>query len=71
MAGRECRKPTTCPIAPRGMDHAIAYKGVASRSVDLTDVYTTDAEIAYHDLAVLEDDKKYFPRLLRSLALSR
>jgi osmoprotectant transport system permease protein len=49
------------PYRARGMDHAIAYKGVASRSVDLTDVYTTDAEIAFYDLVVLEDDKKYFP----------
>ncbi len=49
------------PYRARGMDHAIAYKGVASRSVDLTDVYTTDAEIAFYNLVVLEDDKKYFP----------
>lgn len=55
------QKAYDLPYRARGMDHAIAYKGVASRSVDLTDVYTTDAEIAYYDLAVLEDDKKYFP----------
>lgn len=49
------------PFRARGMDHAIAYKGVASDSLDLTDVYTTDAEISYYDLTVLEDDLGYFP----------
>jgi osmoprotectant transport system permease protein len=45
----------------RGMDHSLAYKGIVARSLDITDVYTTDADIAYYDLAVLEDDKAYFP----------
>jgi osmoprotectant transport system permease protein len=49
------------PFRARGMDHAIAYQGVAADSLDLTDVYTTDAEIAYNSLTVLEDDRKYFP----------
>jgi osmoprotectant transport system permease protein len=55
------QKAYDLPYRARGMDHAIAYQGVASDSLDITDVYTTDAEIAYNHLTVLKDDKKYFP----------
>ncbi len=44
-----------------GLDHDLAYRGLAAGDVDATDVYTTDAEIPYYHLAVLEDDKHYFP----------
>ncbi|MDR3555372.1 MAG: glycine betaine ABC transporter substrate-binding protein [Syntrophobacteraceae bacterium] len=44
-----------------GMEHDLAYRGLASGSIDATDVYTTDAEIAYYDLCTLEDDLHYFP----------
>jgi osmoprotectant transport system permease protein len=44
-----------------GLDHDLAYRGLASGSVDITDLYTTDAEIAYYGLCVLEDDLHYFP----------
>ncbi len=50
------------PHQPRGMDHDLAYRGLASGSLDLTLLYTTDAEIRYYDLAVLKDDREYFPR---------
>ena len=45
----------------RGLDHDLAYRGVAGGSIDVTDLYSTDAEIAYYDLRVLEDDRRYFP----------
>ena len=44
-----------------GLEHALAYQGLASRTLDATDLYSTDAEIAYYDLAVLEDDLGHFP----------
>jgi osmoprotectant transport system permease protein len=43
-----------------GMDHDIAYKGLASGSVDVVDVYSTDAEIAYYGLQLLIDDRHLF-----------
>ena len=45
----------------RGLDHDLAYRGIRAGDLDGTDVYTTDAEIAAYDLAVLEDDRHYFP----------
>jgi osmoprotectant transport system permease protein len=44
-----------------GMDHDLAVRGLTSGSVLATDLYTTDAEIAYYGLCVLEDDLHYFP----------
>jgi len=45
----------------RGMDHDLAYRALASGAIDVTDVYTTDAEIPYDHLRVLRDDRHYFP----------
>lgn len=45
----------------RGLDHDLAYRGLAQGSVAATDVYTTDAEIAYYGIQVLRDDLAYFP----------
>ena len=45
----------------RGLDHDLAYRGIASGTLDVTDLYTTDAEIAYYKLRALEDDLHYFP----------
>lgn len=45
----------------RGLDHDLAYRGLAAGSLDAMDVYTTDAEIAYYKLALLEDDLGHFP----------
>jgi osmoprotectant transport system permease protein len=44
-----------------GLDHDLAYRGLESGSIDLIDLYSTDAEIAYYDLKVLEDDLSFFP----------
>lgn len=45
----------------RGLDHDLAYKGLEAGSIDLIDLYSTDAEIAYYDLVTLKDDQYYFP----------
>lgn len=45
----------------RGLDHDLAYRGIASGSLHVTDLYATDAEIAYYGLRALEDDLGYFP----------
>jgi len=50
------------PMAARGMDHDLAYRALASGAVDASDLYSTDAEIAYYHLRVLEDNLHYFPR---------
>lgn len=43
-----------------GLDHDLAYRGLASSSIDVIDLYSTDAEINYYNLKVLEDDLNYF-----------
>jgi osmoprotectant transport system permease protein len=43
-----------------GLDHDLAYRAVASGSVDVVDLYSTDAEIAYYHLRVLDDDRRVF-----------
>ncbi|MCH6575824.1 MAG: ABC transporter permease subunit, partial [Bacteroidetes bacterium] len=43
-----------------GMDHDLAYRGLASSSIDVIDLYSTDAEINYYNLKVLKDDLHYF-----------
>ena len=45
----------------RGMDHDLAYRALAAGAIQATDLYTTDAEIAWHRLRVLADDRAYFP----------
>jgi len=54
----------------RGLDHDLAYRGLDSGDLDLTDFYSTDAEIAYYGFRVLEDDLGYFPAY-RALILYR
>ncbi|MBZ4375415.1 glycine betaine ABC transporter substrate-binding protein [Corallococcus sp. AS-1-6] len=45
----------------RGLDHDLAYRGMESGAIQLTDLYSTDAEIAAYGLRVLEDDRHHFP----------
>ena len=44
----------------RGLDHDLAYRGIASGRIDATVVYTTDAEIERYGLKQLADDLAYF-----------
>ncbi|MDZ4700107.1 MAG: glycine betaine ABC transporter substrate-binding protein [Rhodothermales bacterium] len=45
----------------RGLDHDLAYRGLESGDIDFTDLYSTDAEIAYYGLNTLIDDAGFFP----------
>ncbi len=45
----------------RSMDHNLAYRGLEHNSIQVTDLNTTDAEIEFYRLRVLEDDKGFFP----------
>ena len=45
----------------RGLNHDLAYRGLQSDNIDVIDCYTTDAEIAFYRLRVLEDDRGFFP----------
>ena len=46
---------------PVGIDHGLSYDALASGKIAVTDIYTTDAQIAPRHLRVLADDKDYFP----------
>jgi osmoprotectant transport system permease protein len=46
----------------RGLEHDLAYRGLAAGDLDVIDVYTTDAEIVAQHLVVLADDGQFFPR---------
>jgi osmoprotectant transport system permease protein len=50
------------PQHPTGLDHGLAYDAIAAKQIDVMDIYTTDAKIAHLGLAVLADDRQYFPR---------
>jgi osmoprotectant transport system permease protein len=45
----------------RGVDQDLAYRGLEAGSVHAIDLYSTDAEIRYYDLQVLQDDRRHFP----------
>lgn len=49
------------PAELRTMDHEIGYRAIDAGEIDAIDLYSTDAEIAYYKLRVLEDDRDYFP----------
>ena len=60
----------------RGLDHGLAYEALAARKLDVIDVYTTDAKIERYGIAVLVDDRAFFPSyeavlLFRTDAASR
>lgn len=44
-----------------GLDHDLAYRALEAGSIDVTDLYSTDAEIAHRHLRVLRDDLHHFP----------
>ena len=45
----------------RGLTHDLAYRAVAEDAIDVTDLYSTDAEIPRYDLIALQDDAHFFP----------
>jgi osmoprotectant transport system permease protein len=46
----------------RGLEHTLAYRGLESGSIDATDIYSTDADIRYYKLRLLDDDLRHFPK---------
>lgn len=54
----------------RGIDHSLSYRGLKSGSHQVTDVFTTDAELASYQVRVLKDDRGYFP-FYHAVLLSR
>jgi len=55
------RRVYNLPQSARGVDHDLAYRGLANGAIDVTDLYATDAEIEKYDLRVLADDRSHFP----------
>jgi osmoprotectant transport system permease protein len=45
----------------QALDHGLAYEAIARGAIDVTDAYTTDAQLKRHGLVVLEDDRAFFP----------
>jgi len=45
----------------RGVDHDIGYRALENGSIEVIDLYATDAEIDYYKLKSLKDDLHYFP----------
>src|ERR1041384_194129 len=45
----------------RGLTHDLAYRALADDALDVTDLYSTDAEIVQYNLIALVDDAHYFP----------
>lgn len=58
------------PQTPTGLDHGLAYRALADDQIDITDVYTTDAQIAALDLTVLADDGHFFPATTRCCCIA-
>jgi osmoprotectant transport system permease protein len=45
----------------RIIEHALAYPALMSRRVDVIDVFSTDGQLARLDVAILGDDRRFFP----------
>lgn len=50
------------PHEVSGLEHALAYRAIASGQLDATDAYTTDGDLQLFDLRLLADDREFFPR---------
>jgi osmoprotectant transport system permease protein len=46
---------------PAGLDHSLVYQALDNGTLDVTDIYSTDAQIVPHRLKVLKDDRNFFP----------
>jgi osmoprotectant transport system permease protein len=47
-------------IDVRGLDHDLAWRGLAAGTLDVIDAYSTDAELRYYQPALLVDDLGFF-----------
>jgi osmoprotectant transport system permease protein len=55
------RRYGLAPMEVRGLEHDLAYRALAQGTLDVTDLYSTDADIEFYKLRVLDDDQHYFP----------
>ena len=46
----------------KGLDHDVAYRAMEQGDIEVVDLYSTDSEISYYGLKILDDDLEYFPR---------
>lgn len=58
------REAYALPHDSIGIEHGLAYRALLEDDIDVTDAYTTDADLARYDLVVLDDDRRFFPRYL-------
>lgn len=49
------------PQDASGIEHALAYRALESGHLNVTDAYTTDGELDFYALRLLEDDRNFFP----------
>lgn len=47
-----------------GMDHGLAYQAIDEGTIDVTDAYSTDGDIEFYDLLILQDDLNFFPQYI-------
>lgn len=52
------------PQRPGGIEHGLAYQAIAEGRIDVTDVYSTDGDIARYHFVLLDDTRHYFPEYL-------
>jgi len=52
------------PQLSSGIEHGLAYQALVKNQIDITDAYSTDAEILRYNLVILQDDLGYFPSYL-------
>jgi osmoprotectant transport system permease protein len=45
----------------QGLEHNVAYRAIDTGTIDVTDLYATDAEIEIYSLRRLQDDLGFFP----------
>ncbi len=45
----------------RAIEHALAYRAMASGEIDVTDIFSTDGQLERLRLQILEDDRGFFP----------
>lgn len=58
-------------VTPQGIEHGLAYQAIADGAIDVTDAYSTDGELVEYELALLADDRKFFPEYLAAPLVRR
>jgi len=52
------------PQQSTGIEHALAYRALLDRRIDVTDAYSTDGDLQRYGLTLLDDDLGFFPEYL-------